>query len=114
MELWNQFVSLADGWKLVSLVVLAIVNLLVGVAVAFHKGEFKLSGVADILRSRIVPYFVGYYALAIAATIDSSVNFIAPVAWGIALAGFIGHILAGIKELGVWSSLPDIVAGRRQ
>lgn len=118
MELWNTFAQIADGYKLLTLLVLILVVLVLGVVNALRKKDgggrkFVLSAIADIARTRLVPYVLGYYVLCIAAAVDGSLHAAATAGWGVVVAALVGNVLAGLKQLG-FHGLPEILAGDKK
>lgn len=109
MELLNRFIDIADGWKLVTLVILVAAVLAIGVINALLKGQFKLSAVADILRKRVVPGIGGYYVMCLVATVNDSLKAAAIAAFVIVVAALTADVLAGLKELGVPFPLPETI-----
>lgn len=110
MELWNQFVALIDGAKLVSLGVLILVNFITGLAVAIKAGKFQLKELADFLRSRVVPYVLGYFSVGLVALVKPEWAAAVTVVWGGIIITLIGAILVNLKELGI--NLPDALGGK--
>jgi len=110
MQIWDQFVSNVDGFKLTTLAILILVNIVLGLALAVSRKDITLSYVADFCRSRVLPFVLGYLTVGIVGTVDDSLKTAIPVVWGFITAGLVGYVLANLKELGF--PLPDILAGK--
>lgn len=105
----QQFVGLVDGIKLTLLMVLICANFLTGLAVSIKTATFRLKELGLMLRDRILPYILGYMAVAMVALIDQSWQVAVPIVWGLILLTLVGAIIQNLKELGI--SLPDSLGG---
>ena len=106
MEYINQFLAMVDGAKLLTILVLIVVDLLAGVIVAVKEGTFQLSKIADFLNTSVLYYLGGYLVLGVAATAEPQIG--APVvfaAWSLLGVTMIGSIFAKLKKLGL--PIPD-------
>ena len=111
MELWHQFVELADGFKLSLLIALIFANLLTGVAASIYTKTFRLGYLANFLYTRILPYLIGYLAVVGVALVSPEWVVAVTVIWSIILVALVGNIFANFKEMGI--KLPDTLAGKK-
>jgi len=109
MDYLNQFIALADGFKMLVLGVLIGANLLTGIAVSIRTKSFRLKQVGDFLISKVLPYIICYFAVCFITVIEPSWQAAVTVVWGIILAALVGAILTNLKEVGI--NLPDILGG---
>lgn len=101
---------------------LLILRFALGVIAAFVNKEqsFRLSYVADIFRNdvlgKVFPFFILYggYLYAKGAEIiipGLDMELLMNGAWVVILAAFVGAILNSLRDLGLFASAPDEVAG---
>ena len=106
MDYVYSFISLVDGVKLATILVLFLVDFLMGIVVAVKEGTFQLSKVANFLNTSVLYYFGGYLLLGIAATVEPNLGeALVTGAWVLLDATMIGAILAKGKKLGL--PVPD-------
>ena len=55
--MWNQYVDLVDGYKVITLAVLIIIDLVLGIVVAVKDGTFQFSKISNYLNKT---YFKGW------------------------------------------------------
>ena len=108
----EQFIALANGAKLSSLVAMVFANLLTGVAVSIYASTFRLKLVADFLVSKVLPYLVSYMAVSIVAVVEPSWKAAVTVVWGLIMVALAGAILTNLKEMGI--NLPDFLGGEKK
>lgn len=112
MELWNDFVALVDGAKVISIAILILVNIITGIAVAVKQNNFTLAEVGGWLKDRLLALVVPYFAAGALAMVDDSLELAVPVAFGFIVATMASKILANITELGLPLPLPDAIKSR--
>jgi phage-related holin len=103
--MWQEFVKVADSVKLSTLIVLILVNVGLGMAVAIMSSKWQLSKVADWLKTRVVPYVLGYFTICLVATVDESWNTMVVATWGFIVAFFMSKIVQNLKDIGL--PVPD-------
>jgi len=108
----EQFVALANGAKLSVLVAMIFANLITGIAVSVYTGSFRLKQVADFLLTRVLPYVLSYFAVALVAVVEPAWQPAVTAVWAVIIAALAGAILANLKETGV--NLPDFLAGGKE
>lgn len=108
MDNWSEFVNIVDGFKLFTLVGLILADFLLGVAVAIKKGNFRFQNLADFVSKTTAPLFIGYYALGIAATAESSLKPVVYTVFAFIVASLVAMVLGHVKELGF--PTPDILS----
>ncbi len=108
----EQFVALADGTKLTILVAMIFANLITSVAVSIYTKTFRLKALGDFLLTRVLPYILGYFAVAFIAVVETTWQPAVTVVWGIIIASLVGAILTNLKEIGI--NLPDSIAGEKK
>lgn len=105
----QQFIGLVDGVKLTVLMALIVANFLTGLAVSIKTATFRLKELGDLLRSRVVPYILGYLAVGVVALVDATWQPAIMVVWGIIVLTLGGAIIQNLKELGI--KLPNVLGG---
>ncbi len=111
-QYFEQFVALANGVKLSVLVAMIFANFITGVAVSIYTRTFRLKAVGDFLLTRVLPYVLSYFAVAVVAVVEPAWGIAVTVVWGVIMAALAGAILANLKEIGV--NLPDSLAGNKE
>lgn len=106
---FEQFIVLVNGVKLGVLVALILANFLTGVAASISTGTFRLKEIANFLVSRVLPYVLGYFAVALVALVEPSWKAAVTAVWAVIIAALVGAILTNLKELGI--ELPGFLAG---
>ncbi len=104
------FLAIADGWKIITLVVLVFAVLGLGVLNAALKKQLLLRRLWDIASKRVIPGVVGYYALCFTGAVNSDLAVLATAAFGVFTAVLVGDVLANLKELGVPFPLPEALS----
>ena len=114
MEDLQAWIAMVDGWKILTIAVLLLVNLGLGVALGvLGKSEpFTIAKVADFLRNRVLMYVVPYYAVGVLALIDESLGFTVPTAFGILVSFFSAKILTQLSQFGLPIPLPEALKSR--
>ena len=110
-EYINQFILLANGVKLTTLISLIFANLILGIAVSVYTGTFRLKCVADFLAKRVLPYTLGYFAIVVIAMVENTWIPAITVTWALILAALFGSILKNLKDMGI--SIPKVLAGEK-
>lgn len=112
MELWNNFVALVDGAKIISIGILIAVNIVTGIAVALKTNTFSVAQVGGWLKDRLLALVVPYFAAGALAMTDDSLKLAVPVAFGFIVATMASKILKNIDELGLPLPIPDAIKSR--
>ena len=108
----EQFVDLANGFKLTVLVGLIFANLVSGIAVSIYTKTFRLKALGNFLFSRVLPYVLSYFTVVIVAVVAPVWEVALRVVWGLIIATLAGAILSNLKEMGV--NLPESLAGNKE
>ena len=108
----QQFIEVANSAKLSVLVAMVLANLVTGIAVSIYAKAFRLKQVADFLLSRVLPYILSYFAVAIVAVVEPTWKVAVTVVWGLILLALAGAILTNLREMGI--KLPDFLAGEKK
>jgi len=103
----QQFISLVDGPKLATLLILFLVDFLGGVVVAIKEGTFSLDKLANFINTTVFYYTAGYYLLGIAVLAQPSWQIILPVAFGLIVASLTASVIIKLKKLGI--PIPDSI-----
>jgi hypothetical protein len=107
MNYINQYLALIDGVKIVTILILIVVDFILGIIVAIKEKTFQLSKIADFLNTSVLYFLGGYLILGVAAIAEPSIgNEIITGAWILLDATMIGFILAKAKKLGI-NNIPD-------
>jgi len=113
VNLINQF---ADDPTVIALAVLVALDLVLGVAAAVKNGVFRLSYVADVLRNDVLGKVIPYYAVWAAVHVSGDVmlgdfGVVEETAGALAVAAIGGSVLNSLRDLGLFTSTPDALAG---
>lgn len=109
MEMWQEFVALADSVKLNTLMGLVLLNFVLGVAVGLKTHTFRLKLLGKFLLERVLPYVLVYVGVAGIALIEPMWKGYLFIVWGVIVATLVGAVATNLKELGL--VLPDWLAG---
>jgi hypothetical protein len=114
-ELIRQF---ANDPAVQAAAVLVALDFVLGVSAALKSRTFRLSFLADVLRADVLGKLIPYYAVWVAAEVGGdfeipgldlgAVKAVAAIAVWAALSG---SILNSLRDLGLWKSAPDALAG---
>jgi len=103
---WQTFINMVDGYKLITILALILVDFIMGIIVAIKSGEFQLSKIAQFLNTSVLCFLGGYLVLGVAATVDPSIGEnVVTAAWALLDATMIGFIIEKAKKLGL--PVPD-------
>lgn len=98
--------------------VLVTLDFVLGVASALKAGTFRLAFVADVLRSDVLGKLVPFYAVWAAVEIGGDFEIpgldLGAIKAAAALAVWAalgGSIMNSLRDLGLWKSAPDVLAG---
>lgn len=98
--MWEQFVNMVDGFKLITLVVLIGVDFLMGVILALKSGTFDIKKIADFLNTSVLGMVGGYYLVGLAAVVHPDVMQPIVIASWVAIdAALIGMIVDKAQKL---------------
>ncbi len=103
------FIVLVNGIRLGVLVALILSNFITGVAASIYTSTFRLKEIANFLLSRVLPYVLGYFAVALVALVEPSWEVAVTAIWAVITAALVGAILTNLREMGI--ELPDFLAG---
>jgi hypothetical protein len=99
---------------------LVALDLILGTVASLKVGNFRLSFVADFARNdilgKVVPFGVLYAGYKYASGADIVIpgvdmQVVTDAAWAVVLAALGGSLLGSLKDLGLLSQAPDMVAG---
>ncbi len=99
--MWNQYVSLVDGCKLITLAVLIIVDLVLGIVVSLKQGTFHFDQVSDYLNTTVLAYVAGYFLVGFVALVHTEFSNIVIAAWGILDLALLAGIWGKLGKLGL-------------
>lgn len=103
----------------ITLLLIAL-DVILGVAAAVAKGDFRLSFVGDFARNdllgKVLPFFGLYGGYVYAKNADIVIpgvdlEVIMNGAWAIVSAALVGSLLNSLKDLGLLSALTNTIAG---
>lgn len=103
--MWEQFISLVDGSKLLVILILIILDLLLGIIVAVKEGTFQLSKIANFLNTSVLYFVGGYFVVGLFAAIEPKYASLVTASWVLLDATMVGFILGKLKKLGL--PVPD-------
>jgi len=115
IELIRQF---ANDAAVQAAAVLVALDFLLGVVSALKAGTFRLVFVADVLRADVLGKLVPYYAVWAAVEVGGDFEIpgvdLGAIKAAAALAVWAavgGSILNSLRDLGLWKTAPDVIAG---
>lgn len=103
----------------VALLVL-VLDFVLGVIAAVAAGKFRLSYIGDTLRTdvlgKVLPFFVLYAGYLYAGSADLIIpgldlEVLMNAAWVVVLGALGGSVLNSVRDLGLFGSAPDAIAG---
>jgi len=97
----NQYLVLVGGWKVVTILVLIVVDTLLGVSLAIKNKEFAWSKIADFLNTSVLMMFGGYLVLGIVGLAEVSLQAAVPAALAVIDAKLIADIINKLKSFGL-------------
>lgn len=106
--------ALAHDDKLIYALILVAVDLVLGVAAALATRQFKLSYIADFARNDILNKLVPWGTLYVAAKFATGSDFLGTAenaVYVIAIAAWVGSIIASLTALGLPIKWPQITRG---
>ena len=103
---WDNFVDLADGYKISLLMALLFANVGTGIAVGLRTNSFLWKKMGEFLYSRVLPMVLGYLSIVLVAAIDNTWETAIPAVWALILAVLAASILENLKQLGL--PIPNI------
>jgi hypothetical protein len=106
--MWNQYVALVDGFKIITLIVLIIADLVLGIIVAAKAGTFKLSKIAQFLNTTVLTLIGGYFIVGFIALVEPSFSAIVIASWALLDITLIGSITGKLGALGI--PMPKILS----
>lgn len=106
--MWEQFISLVDGPKLIAIMVLVLVDFVLGIIVAIKKGEFQFEKIANFLNTSVLAYIGGYFLLGLVVTVHKELQPVLTGAYVALDAALIAGVLGKLKSLGI--PIPDIIS----
>jgi hypothetical protein len=102
MDYIKKFLALVNGVKLITILILVIVDFVLGVVVAIKEGTFKLSKLADFLNTTVLYLLGGYFLIGIVGVAEPAIGEPLVIStWILLDATMVGSILAKAKKLGV-------------
>lgn len=111
----------AEDPKVRALFALIVLDFLLGVFAAIKRGEFRLSYVADFMKSdvagKLAPYALLVLVLRLAGDIEIPglpLGLIETGAFGLIALAMAGSVMSSLKDLGIAPKLPDSIAGPEQ
>ena len=103
-----QYIALVDGFKLVTLAILILVDLLLGVIVAIKEGLFKIDKLAQFLNTSVLAYVGGYLLVGLVAVVHTEFSPAVLGAWVILDSTLLAGIWVKLGKLGL--PVPKIIA----
>ena len=100
-DLVHQYLTLIGGYKLLSILVLIIVDTILGIILAIKNKEFAWSHLADFLNSSVLMMFGGYFLLGIVAMAEPSFQLVVPASMALIDAKLIADIVNKFKVFGL-------------
>ena len=98
----QQYLALVNGYKIITILILILVDFILGVVVAIKAGTFKLSKIGAFLNTSVLYYFGGYLLLGVAGVAEPSIGTGLIVGAFVVLdATMVGSILAKVQQLGI-------------
>lgn len=106
--MWQQYVALIDGFKLITLVVLILADFVLGVIVALKVGTFQFAKLAQFLNTTVLALMGGYFLVGLVALVEPSFKNIVVAAWGLLDVTLLAGITGKLGALGV--PMPKILS----
>ena len=100
-NLINQYLALVGGWKVITILVLILVDTLMGIILAVKNKEFAWSKIADFLNTSVLMMFGGYLILGIVGMAEESLRAAVPAAMAVIDAKLLADIVNKFKSFGI-------------
>ena len=106
MDYVKKFLGLVNGIKLITVLILILVDFILGIIVAIKEKTFQLSKLGSFLNTSVLYLVGGYFLIGIVCVAEPNIGEALIVStWILLDATMIGSILAKAKKLGV--PVPD-------
>ena len=103
----EQFLSLVDGAKGMTFLILFMVDLLAGIIVAFKEGTFAFNKLADFLNTAVLFYLAGYYMIGILVLAEPAWEPVLVASFALIVASLAADTGLKLKKLGL--PIPDSI-----
>lgn len=99
--LW-QYVLLALAHPQVKFILFGIAaDVLANIAASLVTGEFRLFYVANFIKTKLLPYLIGYIAVCIVVQLQPEMSAWDDAVWAFIMLALIGDVLAALEKAGV-------------
>lgn len=107
--MWNDYVALVDGYKIVTLAILVIIDLVLGIIVAVKAGTFQFAKISDYLNTDVLMMVGGYFLVGAVALVHPDFAAMVTAAWALLDAALVAQIWSKLGKLGL--PVPKIISG---
>ncbi len=112
MNIEAVFQWLIESWEIQVLVVLIVVDIITGIALALRKGEFDIRRMSDFLVTNVLPYILVYGAFQFAMmTLGPEWEAMSIAVFGFITVTLLGSVRTNLEGLGLNIPLPDFLRG---
>jgi Bacteriophage holin family len=106
--MWEDYVALVDGFKLLTLAILVVADFILGVIVALKAGTFHFNKLAQFLNTTVLALVGGYFVVGFVALVEPSLKYVVVTCWGILSVALLGGITGKLGALGV--PMPEVLS----
>ena len=106
--MWEQFISIVDGFKLTVMLSLIGTDFLLGVIIALKTGEFQFSKLANFLNTSVLGFVGGYYILGFVAIGHPELAPAVLAAYAALDASLLAMVIEKLGKLGV-PNVPKVI-----
>lgn len=103
-----QYLAIIDGFKLTTLAILILVDLLLGIIVAIKEGTFQFSKLANFLNTSVLVYVGGYLLVGLLAVVHNEFVNAVTGTWLVLDTTLLALIWGKLGKLGI--PVPKIIA----
>jgi hypothetical protein len=99
--MFQQYIDMVDGYKLITIAILVIIDLVLGIVVAIKSKEFQFSKLSNYLNSTVLGYVGGYFLVGGVALVHPDFSAMVTGAWVILDAAMLATIWGKLGKLGL-------------
>ena len=97
----GKYIALVNGFKVITLLVLIIVDFVLGVIVSLKAGTFSFKKLASFLNTSVLGMVGGYFLVGVMATVEPSFTAVVTASWVAIDAALLAMIVNKLKALGI-------------
>jgi hypothetical protein len=100
-EIAKQYLALIGGWKVITILVLIVVDTILGIILAIKNKTFQWSRIADFINTSVLMMFGGYLVLGIVGMAEPALQAAVPVSLAVIDAKLLADVINKLKDFGL-------------